>query len=139
MSGPVSGSNRVKRGGNWNNNANNCRVANRNNNSPGNENNNLGFRLVSTTHGKDQRCPIHDRPSPANTGTNKAGTMGPVPGGASDRGTSRRTLSEEPRIANKQVDSYRRQPRRYALRLPSSGHLRRWLIRKEVHQRKSHH
>ena len=38
----------MKRGGNWNNNANNCRVANRNNNSPGNENNNLGFRLVST-------------------------------------------------------------------------------------------
>jgi hypothetical protein len=69
----------VKRGGNWNNNANNCRVANRNNTSPGNENNNLGFRLVSTTHGKDQRCPIHDRPRPANAGTNKAGTAGQVP------------------------------------------------------------
>jgi formylglycine-generating enzyme required for sulfatase activity len=39
-------SNRVNRGGSWNNNAQNCRVANRNNNAPGNSNNNLGFRLV---------------------------------------------------------------------------------------------
>ncbi|HXK50864.1 MAG TPA: SUMF1/EgtB/PvdO family nonheme iron enzyme [Clostridiales bacterium] len=43
-----TGSNRVKRGGNWNNNANNCRVANRNNNNPNNSNNNIGFRLSST-------------------------------------------------------------------------------------------
>ncbi|MEA3450726.1 MAG: SUMF1/EgtB/PvdO family nonheme iron enzyme [Bacteroidota bacterium] len=42
----IEGSNRVNRGGSWNNNAGNCRVANRNNNSPGNRNNNLGFRLV---------------------------------------------------------------------------------------------
>ena len=41
-----SGSNRVKRGGSWNNNANNLQVGNRNNNNPNNENNNLGFRLV---------------------------------------------------------------------------------------------
>jgi formylglycine-generating enzyme required for sulfatase activity len=41
-----SSSNRVNRGGSWNNTASNCRVANRNNNSPGNSNNNLGFRLV---------------------------------------------------------------------------------------------
>ncbi|MBQ2852599.1 MAG: SUMF1/EgtB/PvdO family nonheme iron enzyme [Bacteroidales bacterium] len=34
------------RGGSWNNNATNCRVSNRNNNSPGNRNNNLGFRVV---------------------------------------------------------------------------------------------
>ncbi|MGM9805491.1 MAG: SUMF1/EgtB/PvdO family nonheme iron enzyme [Candidatus Aphodosoma sp.] len=40
------GSNRVNRGGSWNNTAGNCRVANRNNNSPGNRNNNLGFRVV---------------------------------------------------------------------------------------------
>ncbi|MEA1969485.1 MAG: SUMF1/EgtB/PvdO family nonheme iron enzyme [Thermodesulfobacteriota bacterium] len=44
----VSGSNRVKRGGSWNNNAQNCRSANRNNNSPDNRNNNIGFRLLST-------------------------------------------------------------------------------------------
>ncbi|MBD5359949.1 MAG: SUMF1/EgtB/PvdO family nonheme iron enzyme [Bacteroides sp.] len=34
------------RGGSWNNNASNCRVANRNNNTPGNRNSNLGFRLA---------------------------------------------------------------------------------------------
>ncbi|MBO4738173.1 MAG: hypothetical protein J5606_01280 [Bacteroidales bacterium] len=36
----------MNRGGSWNNNARNCRVANRNNNTPGNRNNNLGFRVV---------------------------------------------------------------------------------------------
>ena len=34
------------RGGSWNNNAQNCRAANRNNNNPDNRNNNIGFRLV---------------------------------------------------------------------------------------------
>jgi len=38
-------SNRVKRGGSWNNSAENVRVANRNRNTPTNTNNNLGFRL----------------------------------------------------------------------------------------------
>jgi len=37
---------RVLRGGSWNNNGQNCRSANRNNNSPDNRNNNIGFRLV---------------------------------------------------------------------------------------------
>ncbi|MBQ9430188.1 MAG: RNA-dependent DNA polymerase [Kiritimatiellae bacterium] len=46
--GSSSGSNRVKRGGSWNNNADNCNSSNRNNNNPSNENNNDGFRLVST-------------------------------------------------------------------------------------------
>jgi len=41
-----SGRNRVNRGGSWNNDARNLRSANRNNNSPGNRNDNLGFRLV---------------------------------------------------------------------------------------------
>jgi len=43
------GSNRVNRGGSWNNNASNCRIANRNNNSPDNSNNNIGFRLVHSS------------------------------------------------------------------------------------------
>ena len=43
------GSNRVKRGGSWNNNASNCRLANRNNNNPENSNNNIGFRLASSS------------------------------------------------------------------------------------------
>ncbi|MBQ8424170.1 MAG: SUMF1/EgtB/PvdO family nonheme iron enzyme [Coprobacter sp.] len=41
-----SRSNRVNRGGSWNNNARNCRVSNRNNNTPDNRNNNLGLRLA---------------------------------------------------------------------------------------------
>ena len=36
----------MNRGGSWNNDASNCRVANRNNNTPTNTNNNLGFRVV---------------------------------------------------------------------------------------------
>lgn len=42
----VGGSNRVNRGGSWNNNAQNSRVSYRNNNTPDNRNNNLGLRLV---------------------------------------------------------------------------------------------
>ncbi len=41
---------RVIRGGNWNNNENNCRVSNRNNNNPTNRNNNIGFRLALHFH-----------------------------------------------------------------------------------------
>ena len=37
------GDNRVIRGGSWNNNARNCRAANRNANDPSNRNDNLGF------------------------------------------------------------------------------------------------
>ncbi|MDO4570445.1 MAG: hypothetical protein Q4D38_08685 [Planctomycetia bacterium] len=36
----------MNRGGSWNNNAENCRSANRNNNDPTNSNNNVGFRLL---------------------------------------------------------------------------------------------
>jgi hypothetical protein len=43
-----TGSNRVNRGGSWNNDPQNCRVANRNNDDPGNRNNNLGLRLANT-------------------------------------------------------------------------------------------
>ena len=35
----------MNRGGGWNNNARNCRSANRNRNTPENRNNNLGFRV----------------------------------------------------------------------------------------------
>ncbi|MBF0503161.1 MAG: SUMF1/EgtB/PvdO family nonheme iron enzyme [Candidatus Riflebacteria bacterium] len=51
--GEEAGSNRVYRGGSWNNNANNCRSANRNRNNPTNHRNNLGFRLLSTFHAYD--------------------------------------------------------------------------------------
>ncbi|MGM9831009.1 MAG: hypothetical protein ACI3Z5_03205 [Paludibacteraceae bacterium] len=36
----------MNRGGSYYNNARNCRVSNRNNNTPTNRNNNLGLRLV---------------------------------------------------------------------------------------------
>jgi len=41
----ASGSNRVIRGGSWNNTGTNLRSANRNNNTPSNRNNNIGFRV----------------------------------------------------------------------------------------------
>ena len=40
------GANRVYRGGSYFNKPRNCRPSYRNNNSPGNRNNNLGFRLA---------------------------------------------------------------------------------------------
>ncbi len=43
--GAGSGSNRVNRGGSWNNNAGNCRSANRNRNTPADTDIILGFRL----------------------------------------------------------------------------------------------
>ncbi|MDX2285867.1 MAG: SUMF1/EgtB/PvdO family nonheme iron enzyme [Bacteroidia bacterium] len=51
-----SGSNRVNRGGSWNNDAANLRAANRNNNTPDNRNNNLGFRLSNT--GESASLPV---------------------------------------------------------------------------------
>jgi formylglycine-generating enzyme required for sulfatase activity len=44
----VTGSNRVIRGGSWDNTAQNLRSANRNDNGPDERNSNVGFRLVST-------------------------------------------------------------------------------------------
>ncbi|MCC7224583.1 MAG: hypothetical protein IT273_12720 [Chitinophagales bacterium] len=46
------------RGGSWNNNAVNCRLANRNNNTPANHNNNYGFRLALPSSTKQtDGCP----------------------------------------------------------------------------------
>ena len=42
----IGGSNRVLRGGSWNNNGRNVRSANRNRNEPANRNDNIGFRLA---------------------------------------------------------------------------------------------
>lgn len=54
--------NRVLRGGSWNNNTNNVRSSNRNNNTPDNTNNNIGFRVASTPDrwtGEDQGAEGH--------------------------------------------------------------------------------
>ncbi|MBL7791236.1 MAG: SUMF1/EgtB/PvdO family nonheme iron enzyme [Saprospiraceae bacterium] len=52
------GDNRVNRGGSYFNNPRNCRCSYRNNNSPENRNNNLGFRLVLSPQlaGKPDGC-----------------------------------------------------------------------------------
>lgn len=42
----IEGHARVERGGSWNNSAENCTVSYRNNNSPDNRNNNIGFRVA---------------------------------------------------------------------------------------------
>src|SRR5262249_6246761 len=49
------GSDRVNRGGGWNNNGTNCQAANRNRNTPTNRNNNLGFRLARAPRGPRRR------------------------------------------------------------------------------------
>jgi hypothetical protein len=41
---------RVVRGGSWNNNQDNARAAYRNRNNPNNRNNNIGFRVVCSSH-----------------------------------------------------------------------------------------
>jgi len=48
--GAASGSDRVNRGGSWNNNANNTSVGNRGSDFPGNRYYLLGFRVVRTAN-----------------------------------------------------------------------------------------
>ena len=43
----------MNRGGSWNNDAANCRTANRNTNAPTNRTNNNGFRLALNSAGKE--------------------------------------------------------------------------------------
>ena len=50
------GSNRVNRGGSWNNPAENCRSAYRNRNTPSNRNNNLGFRVARSFARRVDAC-----------------------------------------------------------------------------------
>jgi hypothetical protein len=53
----LRGSKRVNRGGSWNNDAANCRTANRNTNEPTNRTNNNGFRLVLNSAGNSGDSP----------------------------------------------------------------------------------
>ena len=63
-------SNRVNRGGSWNNDARNCSASNRDNNNPDNRNNNLGFRLAASQH--CDFTPVHNpRRIPARHGRRK--------------------------------------------------------------------
>jgi hypothetical protein len=66
----------VNRGGSWNNNAINCRTADRNNNNPANNNNNTGFRSVlppaqpqcqpAVRLTRQPSCPVPAKSEPAN-------------------------------------------------------------------------
>ena len=58
LGSPAEGANRVNRGGSWNNNARNCRPANRDRNEPGNRNNNLGFRVALAPSSRTWRMPF---------------------------------------------------------------------------------
>ncbi len=53
----LKGSNRVNRGGSWDNDAANCRMANRNTNQPTNRTTNNGFRLALNSAGKEAMAP----------------------------------------------------------------------------------
>jgi|GEM_PF-1066017 len=48
----TTGESRLIRGGNWNNSSGNLASSNRNNNSPTNENNNVGFRVAGSWPGR---------------------------------------------------------------------------------------
>jgi hypothetical protein len=78
--GAGQGVNRVKRGGSWNNNAANCRAANRNRNTPDKRNNNLGFRPAPAPPAPESEDP--NRMEPAS---------GPVPRKRANRNRCRRT------------------------------------------------
>jgi Sulfatase-modifying factor enzyme 1 len=57
-----AGTDRVIRGGSWNNDARNVRAAYRNANHPGNRNDNLGFRCLSS---RGREYAFLNRPSPS--------------------------------------------------------------------------
>ncbi len=59
---PKEPTDNVLRGGSWNNNRNNARCACRNDNNPGNDNDNNGFRLATRApHPPEMLCDVPDR------------------------------------------------------------------------------
>ena len=57
----AEGAYRVNRGGSWNNDARNCRSANRDRNEPGYRNNNLGFRVALAPSSRTRRMPFGEQ------------------------------------------------------------------------------
>ena len=99
----ASGSNRVQRGGSWNNDAQNCRSAYRNNNNPSNRNNNIGFRLCCSAAPQDSE----NRAVPGAIPFAKA-TNTPTPRGAGRR-IAERHAGRIFRLQSRAIDSLRLQ------------------------------
>lgn len=79
----AEGAYRVNRGGSWNDNARNCRSANRDRNSPDIRNNNLGFRVALAPSSRTRRMPFGeqaDEPVALNGGDETNSPHGSVDG-----------------------------------------------------------
>lgn len=82
----ASGSNRVQRGGSWNDAADNCASSNRNNDNPSNRNNNNGFRLACPAAPQEHATVPADVLFPS-SGRDECAQCSPPPvGGAEGRG-----------------------------------------------------
>ncbi|MFN6202865.1 MAG: SUMF1/EgtB/PvdO family nonheme iron enzyme [Acidobacteriota bacterium] len=110
--------NRVIRGGSWNNNADNCRSANRNRNTPGNRNNNVGFRLSSTwslAGGASSTDEVRVQQDHSPGRSSRAGTDRPKPD-AARRVVAVRSWTAKPvvrlRQSDRRMSSYRSRRRR---------------------------
>ncbi|MBP6601604.1 MAG: SUMF1/EgtB/PvdO family nonheme iron enzyme [Verrucomicrobiales bacterium] len=97
----ATGSNRVKRGGSWNNNAANCRSANRNRNTPENRNNNLGFRLAAAPRETDGFPPRWNRPASSPTTSDRGGQTNKTT--RSGAGRPQRKLSNAPETQGRRL------------------------------------
>jgi len=109
-----TGSNRVNRGGGWNDNAVNCRSANRDRNSPGNRDDNLGFRLVNASP------PF----VPVGRGLRTASVCirpGPWPSSRAGADLSGQTKTATPRVVGRKARSPLR--RNWWGKMPSLSHL----------------
>ena len=83
----AEGAYRVNRGGSWNNDARNCRSANRDRNEPGYRNNNLGFRVALAPSSRTRRMPFGEQADEpvAPLGATKDNRSGRPVGGADAR------------------------------------------------------
>jgi hypothetical protein len=86
----------VNRGGSWNNDAGNCRAANRNRNTPDNRNNNLGFRLARAPQVERMLCPTEPTAFPVPLPSKCSGqivTVAPSSAGSKREGSGRSFLA----------------------------------------------
>jgi hypothetical protein len=92
----------VNRGGSWNNDAGNCRAANRNRNTPDNRNNNLGFRLARAPQVGRMLCPTEPTAFPVPLPSLRSGqivALTPFSAGSKREGSGRSFLAQKLRLA----------------------------------------